>query len=242
MRLRDMGRLSLLATAAALLAACGGDDDDDGGTVSEPMRYEIRVTNLTAGQPLSPVLVALHDPALDLLEVGEPVSVELEQLAEGGDNEPLLAALQSSEGLVAVQGGSGPIGPGDSTTLMLEVTEDTPAPRLSVVTMLVNSNDALAVLDGATLDDLAIGAGLSYALDSYDAGTEANDESADAIPGPAAAGGGQVGFDPARDDVADRLSAHPGVVTADDGLTGSVLGDLQRWDNPVARVRVTRLQ
>lgn len=57
------------------------------------------------------------------------------------------------------------------------------------------------------------------------------------IPGPADGGAGFTGD---RDDLAHQATAHPGLATADDGLSTSVLNQSHRWDNPVARVTITR--
>jgi hypothetical protein len=73
---------------------------------------------------------------------------------------------------------------------------------------------------------------------AYDAGTEANTEAAVHIPGPA---GGGEGFNGARDDVADRVAMHSGVVTQDDGKPTSDLNGQHRFDNPVAAIRIERI-
>ena len=57
------------------------------------------------------------------------------------------------------------------------------------------------------------------------------------IPGPA---GGGEGFNANRDDEADRVSMHSGVVSQDDRLASSALTEQHRFDNPVARVRIER--
>jgi hypothetical protein len=108
--------------------------------------------------------------------------------------------------------------------------------------MLVNSNDAFAALDAQDLSALPVGQSVAFDLPAYDSGTEANTETADTVPGPAAAGGAQTGFDASRDDVADRVHAHAGIVSADDGLAGSALAAVHRWDNPVARLQVRRVR
>jgi len=85
---------------------------------------------------------------------------------------------------------------------------------------------------------LAVGESLMVATRAYDAGTEANSETSATVPGPA---GGGTGFNVVRDDV-DRVSLHSGVVSNQDGLPTSALSDLQRFDNPTARIVVTRTQ
>jgi hypothetical protein len=43
-----------------------------------------------------------------------------------------------------------------------------------------------------------------------------------------------------RDD-RDYVALHPGVVSAADGLAGSALNETHRYQNPVARLVVTRI-
>ena len=45
----------------------------------------------------------------------------------------------------------------------------------------------------------------------------------------------------ARDDV-DFVAMHPGVVTADDGLSSSVLTGEHKFDNPALSVKIMRMQ
>ena len=76
-------RYSVLALAATVLAACGSSDDDD-DVVVEEARFEIRITNLTQAQPISPVAVMLHNSGFNSFVDGETASPALELLAEGG--------------------------------------------------------------------------------------------------------------------------------------------------------------
>ena len=108
--------------------------------------------------------------------------------------------------------------------------------NLTVVTMLVNTNDAFGGLNGQSLDQLAVGQSAIFMAPAYDAGTEANSESAATVPGPAAGG---EGFNAVRDDM-DFVRIHPGVISDQDGLAGSALSGDHRWDNPVFKLVVTR--
>ena len=74
--------------------------------------YSLTVTNLTYAQPLSPVAVALHG-ATTLWQVGQPASIALEKLAEGGDNSDFIAL---PDNLVTTTS-EGPVGPGTSVSL-----------------------------------------------------------------------------------------------------------------------------
>ncbi len=226
-----------LAVLSLILSACNHNDDNDLPDPPEPpppvvYSYEVKVTNLTNGQPLSPVAVVLHQEG-QLWQLGEPASVELETMAEGGDNSGLLA-LSVVE---AMASGSGPIGPGSDETIMVSIDNVANA-KLSVATMLVNTNDGFSGLNGWDLGQLSVGDSWSTVVGAYDAGTEANTESMGTIPGPADGG---TGFDAARDDV-DFVAMHPGVVSSADNLHTSILTAQHTFDNPVIRIEVTRTQ
>lgn len=235
----------VILAAPLLLAACGGSSSNSNNTPPVPapttpevptMIFEISATNLTVAQPLSPLAAFIHGSSQRIFAVGEPASAELEDLAEGGDNSSLLAAVDA---LVSA-GGEGALPPGGSTTLTLEIQiEDSSDLSFSAVTMLVNTNDAFTAVNAADVSTLAVGESIRLRTPSYDAGTEANTESAESIPGPA---GGGVGFSAERDDIADQVTMHGGAITVDDGLTGSALGQQHRWDNPVAAFTITRTQ
>ncbi|WP_439105839.1 spondin domain-containing protein [Congregibacter sp.] len=236
-------RYLYLPLIASVLVACG----DSGGITTPPVPeptpapvtnagYEVSVVNLTIGQPLSPVAVMLHEDSQCVFTIGQPASAGLELLAEGGDNGELLNEFSDA----VTASGEAPVGPGASDMLSLEIEgDDTSGVRLSVATMLVNTNDAITGLNSIDISQMAVGDSLSFSAIAYDAGTEANSEAAGTIPGPADGG---EGLNSARDDLADQVTMHAGVVTADDGLTGSVLNQNHRFDNPVARLRITRTQ
>ena len=222
-----------------LLGGCS-DDDDDEEMMVEPdptpmpvnVSYEVSVTNLTYGQPMSPIGVALHSEG-QLWMVGESASAELEQMAEGGDNSALLALSVVN----ASASGDAPFGPGATQTVTVTI-EDTTDSKLSLVSMLVNTNDAFTGLNAIDLASLAAGDSWTGYAGVYDAGTEANSEMAGTIPGPIDGG---TGFDAARDDV-DFVAMHPGVVSMDDGLATSVLTQAHRFDNPAVYITITRTE
>jgi hypothetical protein len=188
---------------------------------------------MTAAQPLSPVAIIAHESG-NLWHVGQAASVELEQLAEGGDNSSMLA----SGGALTTVGGNAPIEPGNSETIEITIMDKSDA-LLSFATMLVNTNDGFAGLDAWNLGNL-IEAGMSWSttLPTLDAGTEVNSEAAGTIPGPADGG---EGYNPTRSG-RGIVYFHPGVVTSDDGLDQSVLLAEHKFDNPSVQVTVTRIQ
>ncbi len=227
--------LSLVALSCLALTACDHNDDDTPAPVPPAdvsYSYEVTVQNLTQGQPLSPVGVALHGDAV-MWEVGMSASAALEVLAEGGDNSDFTA----SEGVMASASGAGPIAPASSETVTVTVVNE-PDTFISVATMLVNTNDAFAGITGHALGELEVNQSMTMVLPVLDAGTEANSEVTGTIPGPADGG---EGYNAERDD-ADMVSFHPGVVSAEDGLTVSVLTAAHRFDNPAVKLTITRVE
>lgn len=228
---------SLLATTLVLVG-CGDDDDPVMVVEPEPMptpvtySYEVMVTNLTNAQPVSPVAVVLHDEG-NVWQLGEMASNALEVLAESGDNSGLLA----ESFVMASASGAGVIMPGASETVSVSITDMMPS-KLSVVTMLVNTNDAFSGFNAMDIANLEVGESISLRTGSYDAGTEKNTESMASIPGPAAGG---EGYNEARDDV-DFVAMHPGVVSMDDGLMSSALTQAHRFDNPTLAITFTRTE
>lgn len=80
---------------------------------------------------------------------------------------------------------------------------------------------------------------MTYSTLAYDAGTEANSESTETVPGPAA--GGEA-YNPDRDDRNNFVAMHAGIISGDDGLSTSVLTYQQKFDNPVMSVTITRIK
>lgn len=242
-------------TAAVLLAACSGSDHagtDSPAPVQQPTPanavFEVTLVNLTAGQPLSPMIAVAHGDGYSVFNVGEAASVALEHLAESGDPAPLAALANDSKSVYAVAvAGGGPLlpGPDNKATVTLTVPASSlPNLRLSMASMLGNTNDGFAGLGAQSLATLAVGTAMTARLPGYDAGTELNTESADTVPGPATAdsGGKREGFNATRDDIINTVHLHPGIVSKDDGLPASSLTQAQRWDNPVALLTIKRTQ
>lgn len=223
----------LAAALLASLAACGGSGGKDEAQMST---LRVTVTNLTASQPMSPLLVAVNKGAVGW-QAGMSASQGLERLAEGGDGSVLAAELAAAGG-IADASGSAAVAPGGSDSVELSYRSDAQA-TLTLATMLVNTNDAFTGLTGLPVGALAPGESLSRVLAAWDAGTEDNDEAAGTLPGPADGG---EGFNPARSDALDAVRVHAGVVSHDDGLVTSVLGSKHRFDNPVLQVTIERVR
>lgn len=221
------------------LAACGGSsNNDDDTTPPVTQDFRIDVVNLTAAQPFSPIAVVAHDGNYSLFTVGQAATAGLELMAEGGDNSDVLLEANANSGVLTTVSDTAPTGPGGSTSLTITVEEEA-ASNLEIVatTMLVNTNDAFTALNNLGAANMAVGESRTATTISYDSGTEANTEAAGTIPGPADGG---EGFNAVRDDIANEVRMHSGVLSADDGLNSSRLSEIHRWDNPVARITVTR--
>jgi hypothetical protein len=98
--------------------------------------------------------------------------------------------------------------------------------RLSVVTMLVNTNDAFTGLDSYRLS----GDGAVLRRMAYDAGSERNNELAAFIPGPC------CGNPFVRDPEGALIRMHPGIAGVGD-LDPAVYG----WEEPVAKITIERV-
>jgi len=200
--------------------------------------YQIEVTNLTFAQPLSPIALIAHDDRYRAFSIGDVASTGLEVLAEGGSNVDFLAEVDLETGVFGTMSAAGPTFSGDTEVLNLSIEEDdVPGMMLSIVSMLINTNDAITAVQSLSIENLQPGEMMSVTSISYDSGTEANTEALGTIPGPVDGG---EGFNALRDDLEDQIRGHSGVVTIDDGMPNSILGEMHRWDNPVARITITR--
>jgi hypothetical protein len=223
----------------ALLSGCNDNDPSpmivDEVVVPEPViySYEVTVSNLTYGQPLSPIAVILHDEG-SFWQTGESASLALETLAESGDNSSFL----TEELVLSAQSGTGVIMPGMSETIEVSLTDNQPD-LISIATMLVNTNDAFSGINAMDLTNLGVGESISLTTRSYDAGTEKNSELVSTIPGPASSGAGE-GFNEMRDDL-NMVGMHAGVVSVDYGLSTSVLTQSHKFDNPTLHITINRI-
>lgn len=228
----------LAGTLFGLLATqLGGCFHDEGSSSVTTRKYEVTVTNLSNNQPLSPLALILHKSGYSGWEAGAAVTTGLEKLAEGGDNGDFLDEAAVNTHVLDDTSGAGLILPGQSETVMLSTTESSGV-LLTLATMLVNTNDAFSGVSSQALSSLANGESLHMYAHTYDAGTEANSETAATIPGPA---GGGEGYNAMRDDLG-KLTVHGGVVTADDGLATSTLDESHRFLGPVSMITVMRTQ
>jgi hypothetical protein len=220
----------------ASLAACDHNDDGAPGKDSNAT-FEINVTNATNAQPMTPIAVVAHTSTYHPWILGSAASTGLEMLAESGDVAQFLSDAEADSDVKGtVSSSDGPFGPGTTESVKLKVKKPDSDLNISVASMLADTNDAFTGVANVPVGMLNKGDSLTMMARVYDAGTESNSETAATIPGPA---GGGEGFNATRDDT-NFVSIHAGVVTADDGLSTSALGEKDRWLGPAAKITITR--
>lgn len=227
------------------LAACATDQPvapnafDATATVNgaASYTYDVTVTNLTTGQPLSPPLVVTHAPRVSLFTIGGTASAGIQAIAENGDPSVAYGMLKGARGVFDVVAANAPVhrigGPGP-TALTLQVTGDAERRLLSVATMLICTNDGFAGARNIPLpmDNTPV----TVYAQAYDAGTERNTErDGDIVPpcfgiGPAGGNGGGGRVAEQR-----TVRMHPGI----DGAR-ALSASLHGWTGPVAMITIQR--
>jgi hypothetical protein len=240
--------------ALALMVAAGACQDET-STPFEPQfanagtgnagsaSYEVTVYNLSTGQPFTPPLAAVHRRPVGLFAVGNAASAEVQQIAENGNLAPMLDALAGDKHVVDVVVTEGPtlppVLPGEMVTFT--VSGETGARYLSIISMLICTNDGFTGIDSVRLPQ-RVGDALAIDAVGYDAGTEVNTEDfADLVP-PCAP---LTGF--TTDDTGTGASnpalAEYGVVAVHGGVAGvdDLDPGIHGWDDPVAHITIERV-
>lgn len=241
-------RLSRLPALVVALAACSADhpatatapaDVALGLGPSSDVEYEVTITNLTTGQPLSPPLLVTHAQRVALFTPGAPASAGVQAIAENGDPSVAASMLAGASGVHTVTTIGAPIhrigGPG-ATSVTTRIAAGRDARWLSLATMLICSNDGFAAVRDLHLP-LHSRPVTAYAM-AYDAGSEVNTESAtDIVPpcfgiGPVSGPAGGAG----------RI-AENSVVRMHGGIAGgaALVPGAHGWSGPVAMVTVQRV-
>lgn len=236
-----------LGMALAASAAHGADGMATGGN-RHGAELTVSVTNLTARTWLAPILVAAHPAGYRAFSLGEAASPELQAIAEIGDIEPLANVLPARASVVR-NPANGPLKPGGTvTTTILSGGRHSVNTHLSVLAMLVPTNDGFTGLNAIEIPKTP--GTYSYTVMAYDAGTEANNEARAAGPGINQPGMGLPPFLNDREINPNApgftQAAKEGFVHVHRGIVGSAPGgpsaldaSLHRWMNPVARVTLT---
>lgn len=208
--------------------------------------YSVKIENLTHGTYIAPLLISAHPAGTTLFTGGMPASVSLQKMAEGGDLSGLEADLAATGAATVVNPAMGLLMPGKFTTASLQSSAAANT-RLSIVAMMVPTNDGFVALNNIDLPNMP--GTYTYLMNAYDAGTEANTE----IRGSGALGMAGMPVPPPLDatvgtDGAGINATAEGFVHIHRGVLGDHsanggMSDLnassQRWLNPVARVTIT---
>ncbi len=246
--MRHIIRVFSLLSLAALFFACSqtpgsapaepqlesttqGISTDRADIAAQEFEFEITIENLTpatgpgASQPFAPPLLATHTPLYHIFRLGKFASDELAQIAQDAVSGPMVDMLNESDFVYDVAQGDGVVFPGSSTTIRIKARPG--FHKLSIVSMLVNTNDAFTGVDGLRLP--AFGTKVYY-MHTYDAGSEKNTELKGHIPGPCC--GTPFEGIPTH----ERIHFHKGITGV-----GDLSPDMYGWDEPSAKITIRRV-
>jgi len=242
MRVRTAALIAALAAGAVLAFGTAASAEAPVAT------YEVTITDLTGGQPLTPPVVATHRAATSLFTVGQPASVALKEIAENGNLAPMIAQVESDKHVADSAAAAAPLVPSglpgsamfdDSVTLT--VTASKGATFVSFVSMLICTNDGFTGVDSLRLPK-GVGDRVGVRSDGYDAGSELNTEDfADIVPpcqGLVGVSSGDAGTGTSNPALAEGgvTHHHPGILGGAD-LFPAIHG----WTDPVAEIAVERV-
>lgn len=231
-------RLLLIAAGALPLALSSFVSNAHADT------FRVEIQNISRSLVLTPPLVAVHTQPVSAFALGSQASPGLEALAENGDAS-LLATELGETGNNTILGSAAnttPITPGEVSSYEIEVNSPRRRGRffkkqfLTAASMILPSNDGFIALSNMVLP-LRRNRTVIARLAVYDSGTEVNDELCSSIPGPnfaecngpgggAAVEGNEEGY----------IHPHAGIL----GI-GDFSSTVHAWGNPVAVVKVTRI-
>lgn len=231
---RSLSFLALLTSSAVLgagFAAPVAADNDRRGA-----EYHVTIINLTKGQVFSPPVLATHQSSVSIFTPGNPASEELVHVAEDGNGMPLADSLNTLPQVFEAIAEMKPIMPliDPEQAMAFEIHSRGRFDRFSMVSMMVNTNDAFLAINSAELPRRR-GSSRSYYAIAYDAGSEVNNEDCAFIPGPACPGTSGKARD--TEDAEGIIYIHNGV----HGIADLVTED-HDWRNPVAKVVIKRVR
>ena len=172
---------------------------------------------------MSPGGVVIHGADVDVWSAGSPASAAVAAVAEDANLPVYVETYSATPGVRnAFVGGDAPFGPTENVTFEFDAKRNE---RISVMSMLVNTNDAFTGLDSIRLGNET----QVFDVGAYDAGTEVNTELMSDIPG--------QGSPFVRVPEGAVITPHDGIVGQTDGIDPGVYN----WDGPVAQITITPL-
>jgi len=211
-------------------------------------QFSVTIQNLTHGTHFTPLLVAAHDANTSVFKAGTTASSSLQAMAEGGSISALSTDLTSSGALLNMNPASGLLASGSSTQTAMMNTDGTNNKYLSVVAMVLPSNDGFMGLSNWMIPSEP--GTYTINVNAYDAGTEANNELLGAAnagaagtlgaPGAPSGSAGTGGTGVASVDHNQHIHIHRGILGDTNSTGGASDFDsrVHRWLNPVARITV----
>lgn len=244
MKTKKTGILAMTAIVAMLAVVSIAGIPESNATKSQ--MYEVTITNLTPGQPLTPPLLVTHAANAGFFTPGEMTSYDLQQLAENGNAEPLVEMLQGKTGVLDIVQGTTPLVPandpgeiGLNYSETFTVSAEGNMRYLSFASMLVCTNDGFAGIDSVKLPFYK--QKTVYAM-AYDARTEMNTEDfADIVPpcqGAIGISSNDEGTGASNDAISEDgiVISHPGIMGGDD-----LLESVHTWGDPVVKIDIVRM-
>ena len=208
--------------------------------------FDVQITNLGNAVYFTPFLVAAHPAGNNLFSTGQPASANLQAMAEGGNISGLVTDVTALGATIVENPAGGLLAPATSIQFNMN-TAGTSNDRLSVVAMLLPTNDAFAGLNAIEIPTTP--GTYVFNVPAYDAGTEANDELITGGGAPGAAGipadpgglAGTGGTGAGGADANPNVHIHRGSLGDTDATAGNSDLDsrVHRWLNPVIRVTIT---
>ena len=234
---------ALLLTSLAVvgLAGASGDvDEDDDAT------YRITIINLTPGQAFTPPVIATHSRSIDIFTLGEEASMLVQEVAENGNNDPLVMALEANGrvedvvvGMVPLVPANNPGGTEFSHIAVFTISAED-ARFISFISMLICTNDGFTGLDSVRLPKNSV----TLFARAYDARTEMNTEDlADMVPPCQGLIGVTSMSGAAGTGMSNPLLAEDGIVIPHPGIIGGADLDpsVHGWNDPVAKIIIERI-
>jgi hypothetical protein len=237
---------AVFAAGALTLTTAVMADPDQGAR-----RYRVTVTNATLGQPVAPSVIATHNDAFRLFDLGPtpaPGDVgydryfALATMAETGFPVYLRDQVAASDGVSEAKAL-----PTDRTPPVLMPSESNSttigasrnARYLSAAAMLGATNDAFYAVRNVRLPH-GIGDSVHIYADAYDAGSEANAESADTVGALGATDDDPMTGFGINENGEDYIHIHAGIhgIGGPNGLAASMYD----WRNPVVEVTIERIR
>ncbi|MCP5159507.1 MAG: spondin domain-containing protein [Gammaproteobacteria bacterium] len=213
--------------------------------------YRVTITNATLGQPVAPSMIATHTDEFRLFELGPAPAVgdagydyyfALATMAETGVPSLLRDQVAASAGVweaEALPTNRTPpvLLPGESNSITIGASRD--ARYLSAAAMLGATNDAFYAVRGAPLPR-GIGDSIHIQANAYDAGSEANAESATTIGALGATDDNPMTGVGINTNGEGYIHIHAGIHGI--GGSGGLDASTYDWRNPVVEVTIERIQ